>query len=30
VAFTQTLAHLQPVYVTNAINGLGAVRFNGM
>lgn len=30
VAFTQTLTHLQPVYVTNAINGLGAVRFNGL
>jgi autotransporter-associated beta strand protein len=27
--FTQSLAHLQPVYVTNAINGLAAVRFNG-
>lgn len=30
VAFTQTLAHLQPVYVTNAINGMGGVRFNGL
>ena len=30
LAFTQTQAHLQPVYVTNAINGLGAVRFNGL
>ena len=28
--FTQSLVHLQPVYVTNAINGLAAVRFNGM
>ncbi len=28
--FTQSLAHLQPVYVTNAINGLAAVRFNGL
>jgi autotransporter-associated beta strand protein len=30
VAFTQTVAHLQPVYVTNAINGLSAIRFNGL
>lgn len=29
VAFTQTLSHLEPVYITNAINGLAAVRFNG-
>lgn len=28
--FTQSLAHLQPVYVTNAINGLAALRFNGL
>jgi autotransporter-associated beta strand protein len=30
VTFTQSLAHLQPVYVTNAINGFGAIRFNGL
>ena len=30
VNFTQTVAVLQPVYVTNAINGRGAVRFEGI
>ena len=30
VAFSQTVTHLQPVYVSDAINGKPAVRFDGL